>query len=107
LGGESEVLPAVDEAQDLRAFGAVVSGGRGSVRRNKIDIHQRGNRALQAAEKLARAVGPGFISDISAMESIEALAPEACFSRIFLEIRPFSAAGKALPFQCNEFFPSL
>jgi ABC-type lipoprotein release transport system permease subunit len=36
----------------------------------------------EAAEKLIRAVGPGFIPDITATELMRALAPEVCFSDI-------------------------
>ena len=52
----------------------------------------RMNRALQAAEKLLRAVGRGFIPGIKAMESKRASAPAVCFPRFSPEIRPFSAA---------------
>jgi tRNA (guanine37-N1)-methyltransferase len=47
--------------------------------------------ALQAAEKLVRAVCPGFIPDITAMESMRALAPEVRFSGISAKNRPFPA----------------
>jgi hypothetical protein len=52
-------------------------------------------RALQAAEKLNRAVGRGFIPGIKPMESMGALAPEVCFSGILPENQPFSAASLA------------
>src|ERR1017187_5045830 len=56
--------------------------------------------ALQAAEKLNRAVGRGFIPGIKPIESMWALAPEVCFSGLSPEIRPFSAA--ALPCERNK-----
>ncbi len=49
-------------------------------------------RALQVAEKLVRAVGQGFIPGTKAAESTEALAPEVCFSSVWPGFRPFSAA---------------
>src|ERR1017187_4813972 len=52
-------------------------------------------RALQAAEKLNRAVGRGYIPGIKPIESMWALAPEVCFSGLSPEIRPFSAASLA------------
>src|ERR1017187_10255973 len=52
-------------------------------------------RALQAAEKLNRAVGRGFIPGIKPIESMCALAPEVCFSGSSPEIMPFSAASSA------------
>jgi hypothetical protein len=57
--------------------------------------------ALQAAEKLVRAVGPGFIPDITAMESMWALAPEVRFSGNSVNDKPFSAACLAVPMSSN------
>ena len=48
--------------------------------------------ALQAAEKLIRAVGRGFIPGTKATESAPALAAEVCLLPIFPENKPFSAA---------------
>jgi len=48
--------------------------------------------ALQAAEKLIRAVGRGFIPGIKPIKSTWASAPEVCFSGFPGEIRSFSAA---------------
>jgi hypothetical protein len=47
--------------------------------------------ALQAAEKLVRAVGQGFIPGTNAAESTRALAPEVCFLPPLTQNRPFSA----------------
>src|SRR5207344_1731375 len=49
--------------------------------------------ASQAAEKLLRAVGRGFIPGMIHALSARALAPEASSSGISLEIRPFSAVS--------------
>jgi hypothetical protein len=51
-------------------------------------------RALQAAEKLIRAVGRGFIPGIKPIKSTWASAPEVCFSGFPGEIRSFSAASQ-------------
>jgi hypothetical protein len=51
----------------------------------------------QAAEKLIRAVGRGFIPGIKTMESAVALATEVCFCGESPEIRPFSAASLVVP----------
>src|ERR1035441_269618 len=56
---------------------------------------QKNGRALQAAEKLNRAVGRGFIPGIKPIESMWALAPKVCFSGLSPEIRPLSAASLA------------
>jgi hypothetical protein len=45
--------------------------------------------ALQLAEKLVRAVGPGFIPDISTIKSSRALASEVCFSGFRSKAGPF------------------
>jgi Ca-activated chloride channel homolog len=50
------------------------------------------DRALQAVEKLARAVGRDFSPGTKPAESTGALAPEVCFSQCSFESRPFSAA---------------
>ena len=49
-------------------------------------------RTLQAAEKLVRAVGQGFIPGITPTESTQALAPEGCSLPLLTQNRPFSAA---------------
>jgi hypothetical protein len=51
--------------------------------------------ALQAAEKLVRAVGRGFIPGTRLLESMGASAPEACFSSISEKSSSFSAASLA------------
>jgi hypothetical protein len=51
--------------------------------------------AIEAAEKLIRAVGRGFILGIKAMESTGPLAPEVCFSGFLLENQLFFAASIA------------
>jgi hypothetical protein len=51
----------------------------------------------QAAEKLVRAVGRGFIPGIKSMESAVALATEECFSDFLLGNKPFSAACSVVP----------
>jgi hypothetical protein len=51
--------------------------------------------ALQAAEKLVRAVGQGFIPGTKAAESARALAPEVCFLPLLTQNMPFSAASLA------------
>jgi hypothetical protein len=48
--------------------------------------------AIEAAEKLVRAVGQGFIPGTKAAESARALAPEVCFLPPLIQNRPFSAA---------------
>src|ERR1035441_10173437 len=48
--------------------------------------------ALQAAEKLMRAVGPGFIPDINFAESTGPLGPEVCFSDVSSQVQLFSSA---------------
>ena len=52
-------------------------------------------RALQAAEKLARAVGRGFIPGLKSIKSTWALAPAVRFSSFSLEIWRYSAASLA------------
>jgi hypothetical protein len=52
-------------------------------------------RALQAAEKLNRAVGRGFIPGKKPTESAWASAPEACFWGFSIDRRPFSATSLA------------
>jgi len=47
----------------------------------------KGGWALQAAEKLVRAVGQGFIPGIRS-ESTRALAPEGCLSAIAQDVPP-------------------
>jgi hypothetical protein len=42
------------------------------------DVLNERDGALQAAEKLVRVVGRGFIHGIKPIESVRALAPEAC-----------------------------
>jgi hypothetical protein len=51
--------------------------------------------ASQAAEKLVRAVGQGFIPGTKATESAPALAAEVCLLPILPENKPFSAASLA------------
>jgi hypothetical protein len=48
--------------------------------------------ALQAAEKLDRAVGRGFIPGIKPIKSMGPLGPEVCLSGFSVKIGTFSAA---------------
>ena len=48
--------------------------------------------AKQAAEKLIRAVGRGFIPGVSGNKSTGPLGPEVCFSQFPIGTKPFSAA---------------
>jgi hypothetical protein len=52
--------------------------------------------AKQAAGKLVRVVGQGFIPGTKAAESARASAPEVCFLPPLIQNRPFSAACKTL-----------
>jgi len=65
------------------------------------------SRALQAAEKLIRAVGRGFIPGIKPIKSTRASAPEVCFCQVSPKIGTFSAvclAPAAFRAACTLFF---
>jgi hypothetical protein len=60
--------------------------------RGVTSVAQGGFISWQAAEKLARAVGRGFIPGTMPIQSVRALAPEVRFFWEFARCYPFSAA---------------
>jgi GTP-binding protein Era len=89
------VLVLMDATRRVQLEAAVVDKDEGEV----AEGHSTG--AKQAAEKLVRTVGQGFIPGITPTESTRALAPEECFSVNSPALPRFSATCKALDDSAN------